>query len=78
MIAEVKVRWPEGVAVVKASGQRIPAQLRFTGTDADGMQQFEIADVSVVPGDQVHVAVLPPKTSIVFGPVDSRRPEEID
>ena len=54
MIAEVKVRWPEGVAVVKASGQRIPAQLRFTGTDADGMQQLNcLSAISASADDEL-------------------------
>jgi hypothetical protein len=56
---------PTGVVVVRGSVE-MPADLVYTGIDAEGQHVYEVANVSYRPGDRVQYDDLPEKTSIVF------------
>lgn len=54
---------PQGVVVRHADGTTTPVELAYRGTDDDGVHVWSGATM-VGPGDELHAAVLPPRTAI--------------
>lgn len=61
---------PTDVQVVRADGRIVPCELAPKGTDADGIDVWEIA-TELHHGDALKVGILPGRTAIEF-PTDGK------
>ena len=59
---------PEGVQIRRGDGSVLDCELIHEGPDEDGMDHWCIVGAEFHPerGDQIHMDVLPPRTSIGF------------
>lgn len=55
---------PEGVRVVRADGTELDCELVHVGPDERGMDVWEVAGVTIYPGDKIQCDVLPARTTI--------------
>lgn len=60
-------RQPEGVRLVRQSGQVVPLELCFAGRNEYGLAQWMIATaVRVLPGDRLLIDLMPARTAVLF------------
>lgn len=56
---------PEGV-VVRRGAERIPVEIVYSGRRPDGTAVFTAPGFRILPGDQMHIAKLPPMTTVLI------------
>lgn len=56
---------PEGVTIERANGEVIPVELAYAGQEEDGTYVWSCM-TPFGDGDQLHVALLPARTSIAL------------